>query len=485
MKRLLSFLLFLSTWFVGVAQQPFSYQLQPDDIPSQEVYRVLQDEAGYIWLGCNAGLFRYDGDRFKQFLNSEMSGRALSNLEIGPNGNVWCGSFTGQVLYVENDSLRLFTDWSDKERQFPNFTTTDNGVWVTSDNGLYEVRWDGTEGKLSISGSSLGNTENVFVSRAGRVVGYSNINGFFALSSSANELELLGMPPDLHAFKEGRAFLFERNGKVLALWQRFSDSRYVWVEILEDRVELVESFIGLEIVSRVNRVTVLKPNDIWVCTNAGAVRIGTERQQTFFSDQRVSDVFLDREGNYWFTTLDNGIFIMPSLDIQHFGEGFFEEKHSNVVSLVKGEDGSVLLGHFDGTVSAFHLKNETSETVMAAKLGVHRSTEKVVSHGSKIFAGRGTMSIFENGRTVDVPEGGNTKDLLHWNGDTFLIATVTGLSKFYPTVNGKWERTLIREGFCRKVAIASDRTIWASFKDGVFFGDDRGLEPFLKNGKPV
>ncbi|MCF8465718.1 MAG: hypothetical protein K9G41_12800, partial [Flavobacteriales bacterium] len=116
-----------------LAQQPFSYPMAPDEIPSKEVYRIVQDNKGYIWIGCNAGLFRYDGAAFKQYSNPEMSGRALSNLELDAKGNLWCGSFTGQIFRVENDSLKLFVDWSSKQKQFPSFGTSQDGVWLSSD----------------------------------------------------------------------------------------------------------------------------------------------------------------------------------------------------------------------------------------------------------------------------------------------------------------------------------------------------------------
>lgn len=485
MKRLLSLLLFLPTWFGGFAQQPFSYSLDPDNIPSQEVYRIVQDEKGYIWIGCNAGLFRYDGDRFKHYLNAEMSGRALSNLETDPFGSIWCGSFSGQIFYVENDSLKLIVDWSDKEKQFPAFRTTDYGVWITSDNGLYQVKKDDKPVHISLSNSELQNTENVSVSSKGRVLVYSNRNGFFCLEQGTDVIRKLEEPSELNSFREGRTFIIDWNGKQLALWQRNSDAKAVWVEILDNRVELFEPLAGKETHSRVNRVSVGKQNEIWVCTNDGAIRVDGEEQRTFFPDQRVSDVLPDREGNHWFSTLDNGILIMPSLDIPHYGKEFFGESLSNIISLAKGENGEILLGQADGTVSYFNRKSETLQTALVAKKGIHRSVEKLVFDDAQLLAARGPLTVQKNNRSVDVLEGGNAKDIVPLAGDTFLIATVEGLSKLYPNADGNWARKQLRQGFCRKVAITSYGKIWAAFKDGVFHGDDENLETFLKDGKPV
>jgi ligand-binding sensor domain-containing protein len=487
MKRLLSFLLFLPAFLVCVAQQPFSYSLKPNEIPSKEVYRVIQDEKGYIWIGCNAGLFRYDGDSFKQYLNAEMSGRALSNLELDSKGKLWCGSFTGQIFYEENDSLKLFEDWSDKERQFPEFRTTDDGVWVTSDNGLYHLKYD-NQYVQNLSFAPLqeqNHCENVEVCSDGTLLVYSIFNGFYRISPKSNNSTWLNVPNELNSFLEGRVHFFEWNGKQLALWQRNSDGKVVWVGLLDSRVELFEPLAETEITSRVNRVSVGKQNEIWVSTNEGAIRIDGEEQRTFFPDQRVSDVLPDREGNYWFTTLDNGVFIMPSLDIPHYGKEFFGESLSNIISLAKRKSNEILLGHADGNVSSFNRESETLKTVLESKKGIHRSVEKLVFDDAQLLAARGPLTVQKNNRPVDVLEGGNAKDIVPLAGDTFLTATVTELAKLYPSQSGGWHRETLREGFCRKVAITSEGEIWAAFKDGVYYGNDQNLQPFLKDGKPV
>lgn len=471
----------------ALAQQPFSYSLQPDDIPSQEVYRIVQDNVGYIWLGCNAGLFHYDGASFKQYSNADMSGRALSNLEIDLLEKLWCGSFTGQIFHVENDSLKLFEDWSDKETQFPAFRTTEKGVWLTSDNGLYYLTYskdDLVQHPFSPI-EDQNHCENLHVNADESVIIYSNWNGFYRLKFETNESSWLHIPTELESFLEGQAHFLEWNGKLLALWQRKQDNTAAWVEIDGDQVKTFSEFSTDAITSRVNRVSVDGNGRVWVCTNAGAIRFDGKSSRTFLADQRVSDATLDREGSHWFSTLDNGIVVMPTLDIQNYGEAFFEGKQSNIISLTEGENGNILLGHFDGTVSSFNPKSETTQTILQGISGKHRATEKIIQTDQAIYASRGTFSIHQDGRLREVPEGGNAKDFVLLGSDTFLIAAVDGLSQLYETPSGKWDRKQLREGFCRKVIITSKKEIWAAFKDGIYHGNDEKLEQFLKEGKPV
>jgi ligand-binding sensor domain-containing protein len=145
MVRALLFWLLLLCCAQVRAQQPYSYSITTEQgLPSREVYRIVQDKDGFIWIGCNAGLFRYDGEVFKPYRNVKQTGRAMSNLKFDPQGRLWCGSFTGQLFFVENDSLQLFTDWSEHEKQFPQYCFgVDGQVWVTSDSGLYVLSAQG------------------------------------------------------------------------------------------------------------------------------------------------------------------------------------------------------------------------------------------------------------------------------------------------------------------------------------------------------
>mgnify|MGYP001811290469 CR=1 FL=1 len=48
------------------AQHPIFYTIDVDKgLPSNEVYQLVQDDFGYMWIGCDAGLYRYDGFNFK------------------------------------------------------------------------------------------------------------------------------------------------------------------------------------------------------------------------------------------------------------------------------------------------------------------------------------------------------------------------------------------------------------------------------------
>lgn len=38
-----------------------------DGLPSNEVYHIIQDKAGYMWFATNRGVSRFDGNEFKTY----------------------------------------------------------------------------------------------------------------------------------------------------------------------------------------------------------------------------------------------------------------------------------------------------------------------------------------------------------------------------------------------------------------------------------
>ena len=62
-----------------------------DGLVGRRVNTMIQDNRGFIWLGTNEGLNRFDGHRFQFFSQEEFnfSGYGIRNLVLGPQGMIW------------------------------------------------------------------------------------------------------------------------------------------------------------------------------------------------------------------------------------------------------------------------------------------------------------------------------------------------------------------------------------------------------------
>ena len=68
MKKIQIILLLIFLDANAIAQNPSFKKFTTDDgLPGNEVYHVMQDKKGYIWVSTNKGAARFDGNRFETF----------------------------------------------------------------------------------------------------------------------------------------------------------------------------------------------------------------------------------------------------------------------------------------------------------------------------------------------------------------------------------------------------------------------------------
>lgn len=87
-------------------QELLFHNLDNINLPSQESYNVMQDSKGYIWVGTEAGLCRYNGHSLEIF--NEKNGlpeQSCYAVKEDKRGILWIATSTGRILNFSNDSL--------------------------------------------------------------------------------------------------------------------------------------------------------------------------------------------------------------------------------------------------------------------------------------------------------------------------------------------------------------------------------------------
>ena len=107
-KSILLTLCFMSCLIVvGQTQQFFT----SDKLSSNRVLTICQDKTGYIWVGTEYGLNKYDGYRFTNYLHEDanpysISSNIISFLFSDADDNLWVGTHQGLDLYSrDNDQF--------------------------------------------------------------------------------------------------------------------------------------------------------------------------------------------------------------------------------------------------------------------------------------------------------------------------------------------------------------------------------------------
>lgn len=127
-------LIFVCQTYVSFSQTPYYYKINEENgLPSSELYQIIQDDFGYIWIGCDAGLYRYDGIRFKSYSSKKQNSKSVSGLKIDQDKNLWCQNFSGQIYRVTGDSLTLVIDASNKISSYAQYTIDkEQHIWIAN-----------------------------------------------------------------------------------------------------------------------------------------------------------------------------------------------------------------------------------------------------------------------------------------------------------------------------------------------------------------
>ena len=63
---------------------------------------IAQDKRGFIWLGTDEGLFRYDGTSYKQISAPDTDSQSVTAITCGESETIWIGLASGKILLVDN-----------------------------------------------------------------------------------------------------------------------------------------------------------------------------------------------------------------------------------------------------------------------------------------------------------------------------------------------------------------------------------------------
>lgn len=106
-----------------------------DGLPSNKVYKIVQDNQGYIWLATEEGASRFDGYDFQTFsMNDGLPGNDVLAVRKDQMGNVWFTTYNGRLALYRAGKIETI--------QLPGphlpddillgVMDTDSSLWITS-----------------------------------------------------------------------------------------------------------------------------------------------------------------------------------------------------------------------------------------------------------------------------------------------------------------------------------------------------------------
>lgn len=138
--------LFLACPLSGQSPRFFRHFTEKDGLSSDHVTCILREPKGYLWVGTNYGLNRYDGRQFKPYLpnngpvDQTICNEYITALAQDANGYIWIATRKGLSRY--NPHTRRFQTWvntGNNDGSLPNDLVSalwpdGNRLWVACDN---------------------------------------------------------------------------------------------------------------------------------------------------------------------------------------------------------------------------------------------------------------------------------------------------------------------------------------------------------------
>ena len=96
----------LCSGLVNGQQQPKIQFDVEKGLPSNNVYRVMEDSKGYIWFPTDAGVARFDGNTFEVFTREDgLTNNDVLSIDEDSRGRVWFLTLAGGLCYYENGEI--------------------------------------------------------------------------------------------------------------------------------------------------------------------------------------------------------------------------------------------------------------------------------------------------------------------------------------------------------------------------------------------
>ncbi len=102
-------------------QNNFEHFTKNDGLPSDEINTIMQDHLGYLWIGTNNGLSRYDGYNFEKFSVVKGNSKFLqlplvTAIYEDSEYNIWIGAVSGLMKYNRLKETFTLYDFNEYER---------------------------------------------------------------------------------------------------------------------------------------------------------------------------------------------------------------------------------------------------------------------------------------------------------------------------------------------------------------------------------
>lgn len=496
-------------------------------LPQATALSLLQDQQGFIWIGTEDGLARYDGYELRVFKNDpdqvhSLSHNYISTLSEDRDGGIWIGSRGGFVDRFDPQSerfSRLVLGGPATQRSPVRAVLADSrgDIWIgTLGNGLFRYRTANQELQHFVhSGEATGSLPHdrvrvIYEDREGRIW-IGTLGGGLSRFDAESERFL--------TIEDSADSDFAIDKHILSLAQHGNGE--LWIGTRTGVVILDPDTSQLRPLTLPGAATTLpqKPvssllfsrdGGLWIGSNgAGLFELAAQestlnsfrhdkQSNTSIGADRLYDILEDREGNLWIGTHSGGVSraVPATRRFQHQFHRAGDDNSlnaNNIFAITQDRAGNTWLGTIGGGLNRIDAETGAFSALLKADSGAAGlSSNNIIAvledRDGKIWAGTvgNGIDIYDpsnqsfrnlrNDKNDPASLGGNVVVVLHQDskGDVWVGTNRGGLSrlrhgeKVFQTYRFDAEdETSLSHNAVRSIAEDSRGQIWIGTRGGL------------------
>ncbi|MBO4863446.1 MAG: response regulator [Eubacterium sp.] len=296
---------------------------QENGLASSEINCIYQTQSGYIWVGTDSGLYRYNGSRFELYNLWDMDKKDVyyvNSLFQDSRGTLWVGTNNYGLFSISaggGTAKHFSNDYYNGVKTINDICESKDGkVYIATANGLYY--YDGpSENLVKVDDLSDINIQGI-TSSDSTVWGISNSNTVFSVSSKG---KIHTSVSEDMTVEELTTISSDDNGNI---YIGTAGNDIIKLKDWNDYELLFSSYGGINDIYMVG-------NRIYVCTDNG---LGYLKSDSLFVvesglevNTNITDMIVDYEGNFWFASKRSGILYMSRSKFSYFSKSYNLGEH--------------------------------------------------------------------------------------------------------------------------------------------------------------
>lgn len=495
--RVILFLFFLVLVSKSFSQS-YNYRTftSEDGLAQSFVYSIIQDNNGYLWIGTDNGLSRYNGFVFEDFTTKDSLADNFITCSITDRDGLWFGHRNGRLSYYNGRNFRPFDIPGAVGSPVTHFVKRSDGrIWVSIYSGsLLRLSSDTGSMKKFLFKDQISILTFDFTSN-GELLVATNSGLLLCRLTDTGEVEIVRKVTEIP------------ESKVTSI-EKMRNNQGFFIATEDDGIYRLTDKDNLLTISKINvdkdfefikiqHIIQDSHSDLWVGTfgmglikimnpaSGDPAKIKNFNKTNGFSSDNTKTVYEDREGNIWSGNYGGGLTqITPKLfsvftfdKVQH-GNHIFSIWSDSQYRWIGTETGLVKLDQLTGRVVKFYSKDSglPGDTVTSVYSG----------NGKELWIGTGKNGLFrlnmenekiERYNFLDGTSGYSRNSIenhintITGKGDLIWIGTWKGLCQLnYVTGKMKWYN-ISQGGLPHNYinSVYSDRsgTVWVTTRSNV------------------